>query len=731
MGVIETVIEARAKKLRAFSPARMWSAVVPWLMTWELYPILALAIFLRVYLWTMTQFDADQAVIYGLAHRAVVHGLIPITTNASSIGIMNPPATVYLLMLGAVFSANPYAGLIVVIILNVLAVFLTYIVVRRYFGRIAGAFSALFYAVALHTVFYGRFIWNQNMLAPFVLLFLLALLWGVMERRRGWLAPAVLLWGWMVQLHGSAIFLVVPLVIACILALQTLRWRDFFLAAGLLLVIYAPFILWEASTRFADISILMQNLHHSSTIDTQIWSFYLSYIRAFDFSPTAEAGSLGRILQPMLHWDYRFMLLLLLGSYLFALFALCQVKYQLLLFIPRDNIQRDGFLKTGKHSFLARLLSQWQTIQASPGRSALLLLLAWQIVPLLLLTRHSLDLFPYYILVLMPGPFILIGICAAQVIEWLQQMRVPWPGVRYAVPLLLTGLVIMQLIGTLAWLQDDAHGFHPNGNTYHSLGDLQRVLATVDHLASIRHVQHIYIDTETTTVDAFDYLAAQMQTPHTLLSSNTSHCLVLPDITHGSALILFGPTQQLDETFLTHFARATLISEPSYVGGPPFRLYLVQPLASAPDSQASFTRTLTPNKHQPGVLTWNDPSQSYSSTMRFFETGWENLQNLPSEEGTTYTYHLNARYSGEGLNGQTSSIDCNVTSLTPGEQLLIPFQLPTGSITAPTTLTLSGSSWITRPYTLHWGPLNFESIRTQSSAPVSFEAISGRNSLTI
>src|SRR5258708_25407386 len=241
MDILDTIDNAslpKVKRSASSSRSGMGHTALSWLLAWEVYPIILLAAFLRFYQFSTTEFDADQATIFSLARNAIVHGLIPVTTNISSIRILNPPATVYLLMLGAVFSANPFAGVIVTGILNVLAVLFTYIVVRRYYGRFAGTVAGLFYAVAQLAVFYSGFLWNQNLLAPFVPLFLFALLWGVIERRRGWLVPAVVLWGCVIQFHGSALLLIIPLGLACILAFKTLRWRDVFLAVALLALIY-------------------------------------------------------------------------------------------------------------------------------------------------------------------------------------------------------------------------------------------------------------------------------------------------------------------------------------------------------------------------------------------------------------------------------------------------------------------------------------------------------------
>src|SRR6266566_1469097 len=72
---------------------------------------------------------------------------------------------------------------------------------RRYYGPLAGITAALLYAAAAKPLNYSRFIWQQNMLAPLVVLFMFALFCGVVERRKGWFFPAVFLLGMAYQLH--------------------------------------------------------------------------------------------------------------------------------------------------------------------------------------------------------------------------------------------------------------------------------------------------------------------------------------------------------------------------------------------------------------------------------------------------------------------------------------------------------------------------------------------------
>src|SRR5712691_4615923 len=93
-----------------------------WLSVWEIYPIVLIAACLRLYQLNTTEFDEDQAMVFRMARDAIVHGLLPATSNFASIRIVNPPGVIYLLMLPAAFSANPLWGVVFVALLNVLAV---------------------------------------------------------------------------------------------------------------------------------------------------------------------------------------------------------------------------------------------------------------------------------------------------------------------------------------------------------------------------------------------------------------------------------------------------------------------------------------------------------------------------------------------------------------------------------------------------------------------------------
>ena len=230
---------------------RSW---LSWFFSYEIYLIIIVASFLRLYGIQTTEFDADQADIFRMAHDAVIHGHLVATSNIASIGVYNPPGIIYALMIPAAFSANPIGGAIETALLAICGVFLTYWFTRRYYGRVAATIASSLFALTSASLFYSRFMWNQNLLLFFVPLFMIVLFRGVVDRKPGWLFPAIFLYGLLFQWHGSSLLLAAPLVTAWLLAPRTVRWRDIVL--GHSLADYSVFSLYRVagSDNFATLS---------------------------------------------------------------------------------------------------------------------------------------------------------------------------------------------------------------------------------------------------------------------------------------------------------------------------------------------------------------------------------------------------------------------------------------------------------------------------------------------
>jgi 4-amino-4-deoxy-L-arabinose transferase-like glycosyltransferase len=662
--------------------------------TWEIALILLVAAFLRFYQINTTELDDDQVKLYRMAYDAVHHGLLPITSNTASIDIAHPPGVIYLFMPVAALSANPLWGALLVGVFTTAAALLTYFFTRRYYGRFAGVVAALLYATAARPLNYARFIWQPNLMPPFVVLFMFALFWGVVERRKGWLFPALLLLGILFQMHPITLLLALPLLAAVVLAPGTLRWRDLALALAFLLVIFFPYLIWEVYTHFADVRTVFTLAKQYAHIDGQAIHFYRVFLSPYDNLPT-DTHSVVLLLAPLLSWLSVAVPLLTLGGFITAGVLLLQSRWR------------------GARNW-------WADLRGDPYRCGLLLLLIWQIVPLLILSRHAVDLHSQYFFMFLPGPFILIGLFLAKAVAWFQARGGQWNILRYGTYVIASLVIIAQLVGSTAAIIDSSSGNFNDRSflpyPYHNdLRSLQHALSEADQLAQQRQLNRVYVTTDFATQAALRYLAEQMHTPTTLFDA--SNCLVLPNPADGPAVLLVGPYDGLTNALLSQFAAATLVDQPARLGGSPFRLYIVTPAATPTSSQNMFTGNLQLLDMQARHLNYNGSS--------WLVTRWSLLHSEQPSFRTTYNYALRVLLNG---NGEQSL--CTFTAIRTGDQLLVAFGLPkNGSV--PASVMINAQSFMTTPNTPFYGPFHMETDSDQSTARRMLQTMDGKDSITL
>ena len=681
-----------------------------WTLNWEIYPLLLVTGFLCLYRINTTEFNTDQALIFSMARDAVRFGLLPMTSNASSLGISNPPGVIYILLLPALFSADPVWAAVQQGLFTTAAVLLAYFFVRRYYGRLAGIVAALLYATAASTIHYGRFIWQQNMMSPFVVLFMFSLFWGVVDKRRGWLPPAILLLGLLIQLHESTALLVVPLLVAIVLAAKTIRRRDLVLSAILLFIIYAPYLLWEIHTNFADVHTLLApaKVHLSNNhaiLSSQAIDFYRLFLSPYGQQPTIP----GSVINKVIPWISRLRAIMLL-------LVLCGAATAILLLL-RPAAQDEG------SSMRGGIRSWWADFRATPAAGGLFLLLIWQIVSLLILSRPTIILQPHYLIFLMPGPYILVGLFIAKVVELFRQYWPWWSLLRYGV-YALTGLVIIgQLAGSIASVIDSSSGNFDDRTFYahyrNDLNSLQHALSEADSVAQQRHLNRVYITTDASTALALRYLSKQMRTPTTLFDA--ANCLVLPNPADGPALLLVGPYDTLTNALLSRFTTATLVDQPVRPGGAPFRLYVVTPTTIRSSSTTAVFGT--------DLQLLNVQSQGLSlDNSSWLVTGWKLLRSARPATRTVYNYMVTAQPNGTGDSGQQAV--CSFTSMRAGDRLLAAFALPHGKL-PPTSVTVGVQSFTTTPYNPTYGPLHFETYIDHNTSLMPLHTPEGGSTVTL
>jgi hypothetical protein len=672
-----------------------------WFLCWEFYAVLALALFLRLFRIDTTEFDFDQADLFRYAHDAVAYGLWPLTSNTASINVLHDAIFEYLMLPVAAISANPLGGAILVALFSATASALSYLFARRYFGgRFAGAVVGLLTATVYVTLKYSRSIWQPNPLPFFMILFLFAIYRGGVERRQGWLLPAAATFAVIYQLHPSAALAMVALIaLTLVMAPRTVRWRDIPLSIGAVILLFLPTIVWNVLSNFSEVKGLLGFSDQVPKIDAvALVDYQQLFISAKIFHPRWMTALDG------------LMLVLVLAGLVTAV---------LLLFFPRRvNVEIYEQVRETHN----RILRWWRALCLSPERSALLLLLVWQILPFATLLRHSVPLHMQYFLQFLPGPFIFVALFLNQLLDLARRLRPTfWLLARIALVSLVVVLVAGEFSSATAYLLKMTGGNY-NDRTVQAIpytNDLNSLLNAfheTDELAQTHHLSHIYITMDNNTQSTMSYLAEQMQTPTTVVGNG--NCIILPSTNAGPAAYLVGPYADLNNALLNQFANVTLVDQPKRLGGSPFRLYIVTPKSvSAPASTASKSDQLQLLDSKTQIV------QSGGDTPTTgIATRWTIMQNAPVQARTFYHYDLRAVPAGAG---KGISVSCQATSLRMGDQLIAAFPLHSGA-PIPSSLTVTGKTSTTIPDVYQLGLLKVASANTRTIDMQTLNAVSIR-----
>jgi hypothetical protein len=434
------------------------------------------------------------------------------------------------------------------------------------------------------------------------------------------------------QLHPSSIVGVGTLLaVTLILAPTTVRWREIFLAAGILILLFFPYALLEVTNQFADIKGLLAFAHLPAHNDTQALYFYRNLILPFNEVQPKGMKLLGWCIQ---------------GLLLFGLMATI-----VRLFRPR---QRECTLIEGEKE----VSNRWNRFRFNPERVSCLLLLLWQIIPFTSLLHHSVDLHMQYLLLFLPGPFILMGLALEEFIHLIKRFQTNLTVVaQIGIGLLSTLLVIGQSVSSTAYLLKMSDG-HFNDRTVQNiayvndLNSMWNAVHQADQLAQKEHISRIYVSMDPNTQPSMSYLGELLHTPTTVFGYND--CLVLPSAEVGPAVYLIGPYADRIDMMLHQFASVKLVAQPPRLGGRPFKLYIATPQIPG--------EWLAQKRH------------AFTGPQGNEEIMHQSIQReVPTAPRTLYTYQL----SVTPIKGAKPVITtCAVTALHKHDILLAMFQLP-------------------------------------------------------
>lgn len=129
----------------------------------------------------IVEFFHDDAMLSSLAQDMVAGKNFPFTGINSSVGIPNPPTSVYMMALPFLLNSNPMTAILFVMGLNVIGVGLLWLIAHRYFGKTIALISGFAYALNPWAILYSRKIWAQDFHTPIILLGIFLGLYGFWE----------------------------------------------------------------------------------------------------------------------------------------------------------------------------------------------------------------------------------------------------------------------------------------------------------------------------------------------------------------------------------------------------------------------------------------------------------------------------------------------------------------------------------------------------------------------
>jgi len=402
--------------------------------------ILALAAYLRLHALDLVEFKLDEATAYYKA-RQLLDGVWPTVGLTSSVGALNPPFFIYLIAVPLAVNNDPLAATAFIGVLAVVAVAMTYVVLRPRFGSLTALTAAGLFATAPWAVLYGRKIWAQDAL-PVVDLSLLWCLFVVLERRRTRAVLGVPVFLCLAfQLNFSALALLVPVVLVLAYRARELDWLLLGVGVVLAALLLGPWLGHEAAHGFGDVRQLLtegRGNRGSSPLGAATGKAILetmNLLGAWNWSYVAGASRSAVDASAGWAWTW--------GTWATGL-TTALLELGLLTSVVRVVVgasRRSGW--------------PWFELDVDARRRALLL--AWLTgIWLSYATSGTDKVFPHYLIVTYPVSFAVAALGAADVVHVLRRRFRPAAGVAVVAAAAIAGGYVAFMVSFLHYL--DRHG---------------------------------------------------------------------------------------------------------------------------------------------------------------------------------------------------------------------------------------------------------------------------------
>ena len=379
-----------------------------WLNIGLILLILTVALFLRLRLIDTTGIWGDQSFTLNTAMRWVNGGDIPLASNKSSVGVMNPPMIEYLYAVALQLRADVLSVALLTLVAGLAALFFTGYATYRVFNWQAAVWATLLFAINPWSVLYSQLIWNQTMIPVFASLTLAALLlYFAVEQKGIYLVLVFVGAACLTQVHPGSVMQLLSIGLIMVVFWRRLRLRPLLIGIAAFVLIYVPFLLYEIGVGWTDVSATLSFAGQESITSRAAVLLSLDLLHAKGLSDSV-AG------------------LRLFDTLATLLFGLSLVYA----------------LVSGGRAFRRR----HDEAKADRRTAAIFILLLWLIMPVLFYLRTSAYLQVYYVMGQWPAPFILMGLALAGAQQWLEGLSRGRLG-----RLASWAIVALPVVALLAW----------------------------------------------------------------------------------------------------------------------------------------------------------------------------------------------------------------------------------------------------------------------------------------
>lgn len=560
-------------------------AALPW--QWarhiEFWLALALAAYARLWHLELTQYLDDQTGLMALARTGITHHALPLTGIPSSVGTLNPPLSVYILMPFTAVSPDPFPAVVALALWNIAAVALCYIFALRYFGRVVAASGTLLFATGATAVNFSRFLWQQNYLPTIVVLWALTLYAGCIQGRRNWFALHGLLLLVEILLHPTAALLLPATLVGVLLAPHPVRRREYLIVGVVVFLLFVPTLIYEALSHGSDLRILGHFAKNTSHFDFAI----------FRAMADALSGPMGTII-----W---------FSILTYAILALVFIGYIRVTFRVFSPLRLHWSNSVSGVSVRERLqdfvVHVWNGLRGDQGWRVYLLLWLWFTVPIVALLRHSSPVYAHYLYVLYPVGFIIAGLGVRTLFDLTRALTMqPQAGAMASFGLVTSRALLVVLLGLLT-AGETVRAVLPvstlaSGNFVayqfygYPLAELQAADAQIAAIQREQHASGIYLSLPSNVRyrAPMDYMLVG---EHQDRVSSQSQCLLLPSAQSSPSLVVSTVTDSPAQALLATLPNARQVATIPLAGGSPFPVYRVDgatPLLTSetPLNQATY-----------------------------------------------------------------------------------------------------------------------------------------------